>query len=122
VRVDEISLTLPADSAFRRVAHLVLGGLAMRLELTYEKLEDIALALDALLQRSGSEGEVTVRVRIEGNELRTVVGPLAADVLRELDEEPGEALGLRRILDAVCDRVSVADPHVELTKRIDGKR
>jgi anti-sigma regulatory factor (Ser/Thr protein kinase) len=120
--VDEISLTLPADSAFRRVAHLVLGGLAVRLDLTYEKLEDIGLALDALLQRSASEGEVTVRVRIEGDELRTVVGPFAADVLRELNEEAGEALGLRRILDAVCDRVSVEDRHVELTKRIDGKR
>ena len=32
---DEISLTLPADEEFRRVAHLVVGGLAVRLDLTF---------------------------------------------------------------------------------------
>ena len=30
---DEIQLTLPADVAFHGVAHLVLGGLAVRLDL-----------------------------------------------------------------------------------------
>jgi hypothetical protein len=58
---DEISLTLPADDAFHRVAHLVLGGLAVRLDLSYEHLEDLELALDALLERSQDDAEVTVR-------------------------------------------------------------
>jgi len=31
VGVDEITLTLPAEREFYRVAHLVLGGLAVRL-------------------------------------------------------------------------------------------
>jgi anti-sigma regulatory factor (Ser/Thr protein kinase) len=122
MRVDEISLTLPADDAFRRVAHLVLGGLAVRLELTYESLEDIELAIDALLGRSGGDGEMTVRVRVEGDELRTVVGPFGSDVLRELDQEAGNALDLRRILEAVSDRVEVTDGHVQLTKRIRARR
>jgi len=43
--VDEIALTLPADEAFSGVAHLVLGGLAVRLGLTVEILEDLELAL-----------------------------------------------------------------------------
>ena len=43
--VDEISLTLPADDAFRRVAHLVLGRLAVRLDLTFESLEDLRAGL-----------------------------------------------------------------------------
>ena len=119
---DEISLTLPADDAFRRVAHLVLGGLAVRLDLTYENLEDIELALDTLLERSGDNGEVTVRVRVEGDELRTMVGPFRADVLRELDQEAGDALDVRRILETVCDRIDVSERHVELTKRIDRER
>jgi len=51
---DEICLTLPADEAFHGVAHLVLGGLAVRLDLTYENLQDLELALDALLERSGT--------------------------------------------------------------------
>lgn len=118
--MDEISLTLPADDAFRRVAHLVLGGLAVRLDLTYESLQDVELAVDALLERHGDAGEVTLRVRVEGDELRTVVGPFAA--LRELDKEAADALDLRRILTAVCDRFEVRDGWVELTKRLDGER
>jgi anti-sigma regulatory factor (Ser/Thr protein kinase) len=122
MRVDEFSLTLPTDDAFRRIASLVLGGFAVRLDLTYESLEDVELALDALLERGGDEGEVTVRVRVEGDELRTLVGPLDAAVLRELGQKAGTGLDLRRILDAVCDRVEVTDDSVELTKRIDGRR
>jgi hypothetical protein len=120
--VDEISLTLPADDAFRRVAHLVLGGLAVRLDLTYESLQDIELAVDALFERFGDDGEVTLRVRVEGDELRTVMGPFAPDALRELDAEPADALDLRRILTAVCDHFEVTDGWVELTKRLDGKQ
>ena len=39
--MDEIALTLPADEAFHSVAHLVLGGLAARLDLTVETLEEL---------------------------------------------------------------------------------
>ena len=38
---DEIKLILPAQEDFHPVAHLVVGGLAARLELTYEQLEDL---------------------------------------------------------------------------------
>ena len=61
---DEICLTLPADEAFHGVAHLVLGGLAVRLDLTYENLQDLELALDALLERLSEDGDVTVLVRV----------------------------------------------------------
>ena len=61
---DEISLQLPADQAFHRVAHLVLGGLAIRLDLTFESLEDIELALDALLERAGNGASASIGKRI----------------------------------------------------------
>ena len=111
--MDEISLTLPADDAFRRVAHLVLGGLAVRLDLTYESLEDLELAPD--------DEDVTVRVRVEGEELRTIVGPVSSDVVHELDQEAGDGLGVRRILEAVSDRIEVTKNDVHLLKRIDAK-
>jgi hypothetical protein len=117
--VEEITLTLPADDAFRRVAHLVLGGLAVRLDLTYESLEDLELALDTLLERSSDDEDVTVRVRVEGDELRTVVGPVSSHVVRELEREAGADLGIRRILETVSDRIEVTDDDVHLLKRID---
>jgi hypothetical protein len=120
--VDEICLTLPADDAFHGVAHLVLGGLAVRLDLTFEHLEDLELALDALLERTGSDEDVTVRVRVLDGELRTFVGPFKS-VRAELDEGAEGMLNLRRILATVCDRVEVTDRDgsqwVELTKRVE---
>ena len=120
--MDEISLTLPADQAFHRVAHLVLGGLAVRLDLTYETLEDLELALDALLERFGNAGEVELRIHVLDGELRTIVGPFRS-VRAEL-EQPGEgSLGLSRILETVCDQVEVTERDgsewVELTTRVD---
>jgi hypothetical protein len=94
---DEISLTLPADEAFHRVAHLVLGGLAARLDLTFENLEDLELALDALLERSGESEPVTLRVRVLDGELHTVVGPFTS-VRAEIEEGRDDSLNLRRIL------------------------
>jgi len=122
VIADEICLTLPADDAFHGVAHLVLGGLAVRLNLTFENLEDLELALDALLERPSDGREVTVRVLVEDGELRTIVGPFTA-VRAELDEGGADSLNLSRILGAVCDTVEIEDragsQWVVLTKRLD---
>jgi hypothetical protein len=124
VSTAEIQLTLPADDAFRRVAHLVLGGLATRHDLTVETLEDLTLALDAVLARlDDADEDVTVRLRIGEDDVSTEVGPFrGVDVRRELDEESEERLDLHRILYAVCDSVAVADRDgdqwVELTKHV----
>jgi len=103
--VDEICLTLPADDAFHGVAHLVLGGLAVRLDLTFEYLEDLELALDALLDRPSAGDELTVRVLVADGELRTIVGPFTS--LRAEYEDVGgaEDLNLHRILSGLrCSR------------------
>jgi anti-sigma regulatory factor (Ser/Thr protein kinase) len=118
---DEISLTLPADEEFRRVAHLVVAGLAVRLDVTFESLEDLELALDALLEQATTQEKVTVRVQVRDGELRTVVGPFAS-VRSELEGGAADSLGLSRILAAVCDSVEITDRDggqwVELTKRV----
>jgi len=120
--VDEICLTLPADDAFHSVAHLVLGGLAARLNLSFENLEDLELALDALLERPNDGHEVTFHVLVDDGELRMVVGPFTS-VRAELGEGGANSLNLGRILDAVSDSVEVEDRDgsqwVELTKRLD---
>lgn len=118
---DEICLTLPADEAFHGVVHLVLGGLAVRLDLTYEDLQDLELALDTLLERTNGDGEVTVVVHVEDGTVRTVVGPFSA-LRAELEATGRDSLDLNRILTAVCDRVQVEDRDgsqwVEVTKSV----
>ena len=122
MKSDEITLTLPRERDFHRVAHLVLGGLAVRLDLTFEHLEDLQLALAGLLERQDEDGEVTVAVRVTDDAIETSVGPCHERIRRELERDAGEDVGLRRVLDAVVDEVRLerrnGDDYVELRKRI----
>jgi hypothetical protein len=122
---DEIVLTLPDERAFFNVAHLVVGGLAVRLNLTFENLEDLQVALEGLLPRA--KGEVTVRLRLEEGAVSVNVGPFACDPLRaELEADDRERVGLRRVLDTVADGVEVVQGEggcwVRLKKRVEPLR
>jgi hypothetical protein len=108
--VDEVRLTLPDEPRFYPVAHLVLGGVGSRVDLSVDALDDLRLALDSLLEWSSRGGELTVRLRVEEDFLLTEVGPFEGDELeRELAEDRAAELGLRRILDTVVDGVRVRD-------------
>ena len=117
---DEITLKLPREPEFHRVAHLVLGGLAVRLNLTIENLEDLELALDAILGRTDPDaGDITVRMTPRDGELETIVGPLTADVLDEIEHEGDDGeLGLRRVLESTVDDIHVDGAFVRLTKQV----
>ena len=123
---DEIRLTIPHDRALYSVAHLVVGGLGIRLKLTIEHLEDLQLALDAVLERTRAGEEVTITVRLRDGEIETAIGPLREGVRDELDVEAteGEDVGLRRILETVVDRVELEAGEdgdwVTLTKAVGG--
>jgi hypothetical protein len=118
---DEITLTLPREPDFHRVAHLVLGGLAVRLNLTIENLEDLELALDAILARTDpTADDITVRMTPREGGLETVIGPLTAKVLDEIEREGGDGsgLGLRRVLESTVDDIHVDGSWVRLTKQV----
>ena len=118
---DVVTLQLPQERDFRAIAHLVLGGLATRLELTYDVLDDMQTALDELLERRELEGEVTLSLCVEGDALAATVGPFGERVADEL-RSSGDALGLRRVLDTVVDRCELTERDgahwIELRKRI----
>jgi hypothetical protein len=103
---DVVTLQLPRERDFFGVAHLVLGGLAARLDLTYDVLEDVTTALDELLDRREHTDDVTMSVRIEDGVLSATVGPFGAGVAEELTGSD-EGLGLRRVLETMVDEVSV---------------
>lgn len=105
---DEITLVFPAQEDFHPVAHLVVGGLAARLDLTYEQLEDLQVAVDVLLGCRDDEGDVSVIVTVEDDAIRATVGPFAAQALAELERD-SSALGLRRVLETVTDSVRVEE-------------
>jgi len=117
---DEITLTIPREEPFHEVAHLVLGGVAARLNLTFESIDDLETALDAVLERAAEDGEVTVKLRLDEGAIVTRVGPFAADRLRaELERDPSDDVTLRRVLDTVVDGYELdRDGWLELTKGV----
>jgi hypothetical protein len=117
---DEITLTIPREEPFHEVAHLVLGGVAARLNLTFESIDDLETALDAVLERAAEVGEVTVHLRLDDGAIVTRVGPFSADRLRaELERDASDDVTLRRILDTVVDGYELdSDGWLELTKGV----
>ncbi len=105
---DVVTLQLPRERDFYGVAHLVLGGLGARLELTYDFLEDITTAIDELLERRESSDDVTLTVQIDEGAITATVGPFSGRVADELHASDA-GLGLRRVLETVVDDVSVSE-------------
>lgn len=120
---DEITLVVPAQEDFRPIVHLVVGGLAVRLDLTIDALEDLQVALDALLAQRDDDGDVSVQVVFDEQTMSATVGPLPAAVLVDFERD-GNELGLRRVLETVCETVEVeergTDAWVVLSKKTGG--
>ena len=117
---DQITLTIPREPPFHEVAHLVLGGVAARLNLTFESLDDLETALDAVLERTAPEGDVTVQLRLEEGAIVARVGPFTEPLRAELAREAGGDVTLRRVLDTVVDRYELdAEGWLELRKDVE---
>lgn len=93
---DQITLTIPTAPHFRGVATLVLGGIGSRLDLPYERVDDLQLAVLSALEASDGE-RVTVEVEAEEGVLVVSLGPLEA--ARASDG------ALARVLDPLVDSV-----------------
>jgi hypothetical protein len=104
---DEIVLTLPRERRFYDVAHLVVSGLAARLNLTVDNLADLQLALTGLLPRRESAGEVTVVLRIDGKLLHGQIGPFDAEAMTELERVGFDGYGTQLVLETVFDSYRV---------------
>ena len=126
---EAIELTLPAGREWHAVARLVLGGVADRLNLPFEDLDDLQLAVERLLVEAASQETVRLRIDVVDHGLRVGVGPLEeralADALQGPDPAPGE-LTLRRILQTVVDSFGVEEAEqggivVRLQKAVRGR-
>ena len=117
---DEIRLIIPAEEDFRPIAHLVTGGLAMRLDVTYDDLDDLQVGIEALLGLRDDEGELVVSLSAEDGVLHASFGPFPPEKVHAGETDGG--LDLRRVLETVCDTHEVEERDgsawVELTKRL----
>ena len=117
---DEIRLVIPAEEDFRPIAHLVTGGLAMRLDVTYDDLDDLQVGIEALLALRDDQEDLVVSLSADGGVLHASLGPFAPGTLHAGD--PNRGLDLHRVLETVCDTHEVEERDgaawVELTKRL----
>ncbi len=117
---DEVRLTLPAEEDFRPIAHLVVGGFGVRVDLTFADLDDLQVALEALLGCRDDDGDIVITINAGEGAVRASVGPFAASALDSLERDDAP-LGLRRVLETVCDSYEIEERDggswVELSKR-----
>jgi hypothetical protein len=104
---DRIWLTVPRGRRYHGVAHLVLGGLALRQNCTLEELEDLQVALEEVLGRGRGRGAVTLELTVFDGSLEARVGPFDGSVRTDLEPRGEHELGLRRVLDRTVDEVDV---------------
>jgi hypothetical protein len=112
VSADSITLSIPHEKPFHGVARLVVGGLAARLDLSYEHLEDLQLALASVLEGEGyvAGREVTVRMDVGPSSIGMAIGPLDAKELRaDLERERDEGVTLSRLLDTLVDEMTLEE-------------
>lgn len=109
---DAISLSIPHSEPFHGVARLVVGGLAARLDLSYEDLEDLQLALVSVLERDGyaTGSEVTVRLLVGEGTVGIAIGPLeAGELAADLERDTEDGLPMRRLLETLVEEISVEE-------------
>jgi hypothetical protein len=106
---DTVEITIPRERDFSIVAELVIGGIAARHDVTLEVLDDLQLAIASVLENDeADDGEIRVLLRVGGDGIGVSLGPLGERTVTELESDAGEALGLRRLLDATVDDAIVS--------------
>jgi hypothetical protein len=101
---DRIVLTMPTDARIRSVATLVLGGLGSRLDLPFERTDDLQLAVLSAFEATDG-GDVTLEVDADESGLRLAIGPVRAG--------SGEDESLMRVLSRLVDQVEREHRHGE---------
>jgi hypothetical protein len=107
---DTIELEAPVGRAWEPVVRLVLGGIADRLALSFEDLDDLQLAVERLLAEAGAQETVRLSFEVFETGVRTRIGPLAESPIAAAlqgDEPRSGELSLRRILETVVDSYGI---------------
>ena len=93
---DRIVLTIPGSPSLRGVASLVLGGIGSRIDLPYEKVDELQLAVLTVLGACDLES-ATIEVELRDANVLVSIGPLP--------DGTAAAPGLETVLERLVDGV-----------------
>jgi len=109
---ERVAITLPGERRSIGIVRMFVGGVAARLGLGYETMDDLQLALESVLLKAEPNPEITLEATIDGDTVFLTIGPLVRDPLRPDTAGPNE-LDLGHLLAALVARA-------ESTTRDDG--
>jgi len=131
VREPLVSVTLPVER-YMSVARLVTAGVSSRLNLPFETVDDLQLAVELLVAVSSAQGRpATVSFASDGAHLEISVSPLEARVLDTtrtgFDTASGAAapVRLRDLLEKLVDSFGASaepEPAITLRKTLEASR
>ena len=97
--IDCIVVEFPSGDGYRSVGRLVLGGLVSRFELPVDRVEDLLLAVESLLQQRLAGDTVRLEATAAPDGLRLRVGPFGGSPMGD----PGVSRVLTRLVDEVSE-------------------
>lgn len=112
---DTIVLTIPTEQRYLGVATLVLGGVGTRLDLPYDRTDELQLAVLSVLD-AGKGEDVSLRIDSDDGGVMVSIGPVA--------DGSGSDAALTRVLSRLVDDVSTErrDGEEWLTLRLSSPR
>lgn len=106
---DLVELELPVGQAYASVGRLVAAGVALRHDVSIERIEDLQTALDTVLQSPIAEDRIHLALWNASDGLHVEVGPFTSDIhWRGIDGV------LSELVDELVIRVSGGDVWVLL--------
>jgi hypothetical protein len=118
VASSRVAITLPGERRAIGIVRLFVGGLAARLDLGYETMDDLQLAVESVLLGAPLGAEITVAAHIEGDAVSLSIGPFERDPLVVGTEETGE-LDLEHLLAALVARAETTTENGASWLRLD---
>ena len=106
-----ITVDWPSDPSYRSVGRLVLGGVAARLDVAVDRIDELGLALDNLARVHVPEGRLPLRVVVEDIALHATVGPFSSNPV----SDPAVLRIVERLVDGVGSSEDAAGHRVSLT-------
>ena len=102
---DVISLALPADPRYGRVARVAATGIGMRIGMSWPDIQDLGLAIDEtvilLLRPEGADGEMTFTFTVQPDQL--VVDAVSTSRTDEFWADDAAITRFEEIVDDVID-------------------
>jgi hypothetical protein len=97
---ERVIVEFPATAGYRGVGRLVLGGLSARFELPIDRVDDLLLALESLMNQELAASSVTMEAVAAPEGIRARVGPFVSSQV----EDAAVTRVLRPLVDEVAEQ------------------